>query len=223
MVAGLVQDPGVHVGVGQRHRDPHLGVAGEPREPLREDTKPHCAGDRARTFHERVCSAFFQPLAVSYAVALLASMLVALTVMPALSFMLLDRVALERRRSPLADWLRRRYEAGLRRIEDRPGPAYVTVGLITLAGIVAWPHLGQELLPEFKERDFLMHWVTTPGTSLPEMTVITTRVQNEIRSIPGVTHTGAHIGQALIMEEIADPISLRIGSASTQAPTMTRP
>ena len=48
-----------------------------------------------------------------------------------------------------------------------------------------------------------MHWVTTPGTSLPEMTRITTRVQNEIRSIPGVTHTGAHIGQALIMEGIA--------------------
>ena len=48
-----------------------------------------------------------------------------------------------------------------------------------------------------------MHWVTTPGTSLPEMQRITTRVSNEIRSIPGVSHTGAHIGQALIMEEIA--------------------
>jgi CzcA family heavy metal efflux pump len=153
-------------------------------------------------FMSGLAGAFFQPLAVSYAIALLASMLVALTVMPAMSLMLLDRVPLERRRSPLADWLRCRYEATLTRIVDRPGPAYVTVGVITLAGIIAWPHLGQELLPEFKERDFLMHWVATPGTTIEEMTRVTTRVANELLEVPGVGHTGAHIGQALIMEEV---------------------
>ena len=154
-------------------------------------------------FMTGLAGAFFQPLAVSYAVALLASMLVALTVMPALCLIMLNRVPLERRRSPLADWLRARYEAGLARIVRRPAAAYLTVGVITLAGIVAWPFLGQELLPEFKERDVLMHWVTTPGTSLPEMVRVTTRVANEILEIPGVKHTGAHIGQALIMEEVA--------------------
>ena len=154
-------------------------------------------------FMTGLAGAFFQPLAVSYAVALLASMLVALTVMPALCLIMLNRVPLERRRSPLADWLRRRYEAGLARIVRRPAAAYLTVGVITLAGIVAWPFLGQELLPEFKERDVLMHWVTTPGTSLPEMVRVTTRVANELLKIPEVKHTGAHIGQALIMEEVA--------------------
>ena len=131
-------------------------------------------------FMTGLAGAFFQPLAVSYAVALLASMLVALTVMPALCLIMLNRVPLERRRSPLADWLRSRYEAGLTRIVRRPAAAYLTVGIITLAGIIAWPFLGQELLPEFKERDVLMHWVTTPGTSLPEMVRVTTRVANEI-------------------------------------------
>jgi CzcA family heavy metal efflux pump len=154
-------------------------------------------------FMTGLAGAFFQPLAVSYAVALLASMLVALTVMPALCLIMLNRVPLERRRSPLADWLRSRYEAGLTRIVRRPAAAYLTVGIITLAGIIAWPFLGQELLPEFKERDVLMHWVTTPGTSLPEMVRVTTRVANEILEIPGIKHTGAHIGQALIMEEVA--------------------
>ena len=43
-------------------------------------------------FMTGLAGALFQPLAVSYAVALLASMLVALTVMPVLSLMLLDRV-----------------------------------------------------------------------------------------------------------------------------------
>ena len=32
------------------------------------------------------------------------------------------------------------------------------------------PLLGQSLLPVFKERDFLMHWVTQPGTSHAEET-----------------------------------------------------
>jgi CzcA family heavy metal efflux pump len=154
-------------------------------------------------FMTGLAGAFFQPLAVSYAVALLASMLVALTVMPALCLIMLNRVPLERRRSPMADWLRRHYEAGLARIVRRPAATYITVGVVTLAGIVAWPYLGQELLPEFKERDVLMHWVTTPGTSLPEMVRVTTRVANELLEIPNVKHTGAHIGQALIMEEIA--------------------
>jgi Cu/Ag efflux pump CusA len=91
----------------------------------------------------------------------------------------------------------------LARIVRRPAAAYITVGIVTLAGLVAWPYLGQELLPEFKERDVLMHWVTTPGTSLPEMVRVTTKVSNEILKIPSVKHTGAHIGQALIMEEVA--------------------
>jgi CzcA family heavy metal efflux pump len=154
-------------------------------------------------FMSGLSGAFFQPLAISYAVALLASMLVALTVIPALSLILLARVPLERRRSPFADWLRARYEGLLKPIIRRPAPAYVAVALVTLAGIVTWPFLGHQLLPEFKERDFLMHWVTTPGTSLPEMIRVTSRVGNDLLKVPGVTHHGAHIGQAMIMEEIA--------------------
>ena len=154
-------------------------------------------------FMSGLSGAFFQPLAISYAVALLASMLVALTVIPALSLILLAKVPLERQRSPFADWLRAHYEVLLKPIIRRPAPAYVAVALVTLAGIVTWPFLGHQLLPEFKERDFLMHWVTTPGTSLPEMIRVTSRVGNDLLKVPGVTHHGAHIGQAMIMEEIA--------------------
>ena len=55
--------------------------------------------------------AFFQPLAVSYGLAVLASMLVALTVTPALALLLLHRAPLERRESPLVRWLQRGYTA----------------------------------------------------------------------------------------------------------------
>ena len=62
--------------------------------------------------------------------------------------------------------------------------------------------MGQELLPSFKERDFLMHWLTKPGTSHPEMVRISTRACQELRTIPGVRNCGSHIGQALLMDEV---------------------
>ena len=64
------------------------------------------------------------------------------------------------------------------------------------------PFLGQSLLPSFKERDFLMHWVAKPGTSHPEMVRITTAASKELRAIPGVRNCGTHIGQALLMDEV---------------------
>jgi CzcA family heavy metal efflux pump len=152
-------------------------------------------------FMEGLTGAFFRPLALSYALAVLASMLVALTVTPALSLILLHRGSLERRQSPLVRWLRRGYTAALARIIRSPRPALAAVAVILLLGLAVVPRLGQSLLPDFKERDFLMHWVTAPGTSHPEEVRITTAASRELRAIPGVRNFGAHIGQALLADE----------------------
>src|SRR3981189_3881029 len=83
-----------------------------------------------------------------------------------------------------------------------PPVAFITPGGVALAGIGVWPLLGHSLLPSFKEPDFLIHWVTTPDTSLPEMLRITTRASKELRAIPGVRNFGAHIGQAFAADEV---------------------
>jgi CzcA family heavy metal efflux pump len=153
-------------------------------------------------FMEGLTGAFFRPLAFSYALAVLASMLVALTVTPALSLILLHRSPLERRRSPLVGWLQRGYGAVLARIIRSPRPAMALVAVVALLGLAVLPALGQSLLPDFKERDFLMHWVTAPGTSHPEEVRITTEASKELRAIPGVRNFGAHIGQALLADEV---------------------
>jgi CzcA family heavy metal efflux pump len=144
--------------------------------------------------------AFFEPLALSYGLSLLASMVVALTVTPALCLMFLDTMRVERE-SPLVGWLQRHYQAVLARIIRAPAIAYATTGVIVLAGILVWPLLGQSLLPSFKERDFLMHWLTPPGTSHPEMYRVTVLASKELRAIPGVRNFGAHIGRALVADE----------------------
>lgn len=151
---------------------------------------------------EGLSGAFFRPLAMSYALAVLASMVVALTVTPAMSYILLRNAPLEKRESPLVRWLHGIYATQLKRIVSSPRPAYLTVAVIALLGILVVPRLGQSLLPDFKERDFLMHWLTKPGTSWPEMQRISIQSAEELLSIPGVQNLGSHIGQALIMDEV---------------------
>jgi len=145
--------------------------------------------------------AFFKPLAIAYGLAMMASLVVALTVTPAMGLMLLRNAPLKEHGSPFARWLQNGYQALLARIVQVPRGAYVTVGIIALAGAVVAPRLGKSLLPDFKERDFLMHWVTKPATSHPEMYRITVQSSKELRAIPGVRNFGAHIGRALAGDE----------------------
>src|SRR5574341_83846 len=149
-----------------------------------------------------VSGAFFQPLAIAYALAVLASMFVALTVTPALCLILLAKAQIEHRTSPLVRWLLPIYEAVLARIIQRPRPVFLGTAAVIVVGIGVLPLLGESLFPEFKERDFLMHWITKPGSSVVEERRIVTQVSRELRAIPGVRNFGSHIGQALLADEI---------------------
>lgn len=146
---------------------------------------------------------FFRPLVTAYALALGASMLVALTVTPALSYIFFRKEgSLQHRESPLVPPLKRGYEAVLSRIVARPRWAYSGVAAMTILGLAVTPFLGQSLLPDFKERDFLMHWLAKPGVGHTEMVRITEEANAELLTIPGVRNAGSHIGQALLMDEV---------------------
>ena len=145
--------------------------------------------------------AFFSPLAASYVLAVGVSLVVALTVTPAMSLILLANAPLEKRESPFTRWLQRGYERSLQPIIAKPWRAYAVVGATVVAGVAVVPFLGQDLLPSFKERDFLMHWLTAPDTSGPEETRVSVRACKELRTIPGVRNCGSHIGQAFMSDE----------------------
>ncbi len=153
-------------------------------------------------FLEGLSGAFFRPLAQAYVVATLVSPFIALTVTPTLVLILLSNAPVREKLSPILPWLHNQYNKILGRSLKRPQFAYVTLAVLMVLGIVLFPLLGQELLPDFKERDFLMHWLTKPGTSHPEMVRISTRACQELRTIPGVRNCGSHIGQALLMDEV---------------------
>src|SRR5215472_11897977 len=147
--------------------------------------------------------AFFEPLALAYGLAVLASMAVALTVTPALGLVLLASTPLSRADPPLMRLLRRAYAALLRPVVAVPRLAAVAAVLAIAAGMALYPRLGSDLFPTFKEPDFLMHFVTKPGTSVQEQDRQITKVQHELLAIPGVRHVGTHIGQARLGEEVS--------------------
>jgi len=153
-------------------------------------------------FVEGVTGTFFRPLAVSYALAMLASMLVALFITPALSLVFLGNVPLERRQSPLTRWLQRGYDGLLTRMIRRSRMMTATVAVLALIGLGALPFLRQSLLPEFKQRDIKIHLDAAPGTSRLEMDRIVARVGNELVAMPGVRNVAAHVGRAILGDQV---------------------
>jgi Cu/Ag efflux pump CusA len=148
-----------------------------------------------------VTGSFLRPLALGYVVAVLASMLVALTVTPALSLLLGGRSA--PRESPVARTLGRAHAAALSRLVGRPLYAAVAVGVLVLAGLAVLPALrNQSVAPPLQDRDLLVTWQGPAGTSLPEMSRLTAQASRELRAVPGVRSVGAHVGRASLSDQI---------------------
>jgi CzcA family heavy metal efflux pump len=153
---------------------------------------------------EGLSGAFFRPLALAYVLAISASLGVALTLTPALSLLLLGDGA--RQTEPgLLTSLKGRYRRILGGLVERPVMAMGTLVALLGATALAVPFLGEELLPHFRERDFLMHWVEKPGTSLEASRRITVQASKELMAIPGVRNFGSHIGRAEVADEVVGP------------------
>ena len=149
-----------------------------------------------------VTGAFFVPLVYAYSLALFASMVVALSITPALALMLLGNAPLRRHEPPLSAWLGRGYVALLRHTTQAPRAIAAATLAIGLAGFLTVPLLGQELFPDFKERDMFFDWITKPGTSQKEAHRIAAAAAKEGLAIPGINHFGTQIGRALFTDEV---------------------
>lgn len=145
--------------------------------------------------------AFFQPLVTSYVLALIASLLVALIVTPALSYTLLSGVSL-RRQSPIARGLENIYSK-LLGLTVRSGIlALIVAAVFIVIGLGVLPFLDVSLLPTLRQPSLLIGLEAAPGTSGAEMNRITTQASNELRAIPGVGKVGSHIGRAITGDSV---------------------
>ncbi len=143
-----------------------------------------------------VAGRLFAPLGLTYILAILASLLVALTVTPALCLVLLGRRDGRAQEPPVVRWLKERYRAALLRIERSPRTVIGGVVLFTAAGLVALPFFGGGFLPELQEGHFIVHMSAVPGTSLQESLRLGRRVTLELLEIPAVRSVAQRVGRA---------------------------
>jgi CzcA family heavy metal efflux pump len=155
-------------------------------------------------FIEGVGGSFLEPAVRSYALAVVVSMLVALTVTPALCLVLLAKLPGAGRASPLTRWVKARYDAALARVIGMPRATFIAAGLVALGGLAVIPALDGPVIPSFKDRNLLVHLDGPPGTSRPEMSRIVARASRDLRSIPGVSDVGGHVGRAVTGDQVVD-------------------
>jgi CzcA family heavy metal efflux pump len=143
----------------------------------------------------------FAPLGVAYISAILASLVVALTVTPALCLALLGHLELPHEDAPLARWLKERYRLVLVGIEERPRMVVAAVVCLIVFGIATLPFFGATFLPELREGHFIVHMAAVPGTSLMESLRIGQQVTQELLKIPYVRSVAQQVGRAEAFED----------------------
>ncbi len=154
-----------------------------------------------------VAGAFLPPLLVAYLVATVASMLVALTVTPALASLLLSETQRPHRVHPVTKRVTGAYRSLLSSVLGRSRivfgtVAVVTIAVLALAGTRISGTSEASFVPPFKERALLIAVDGAPGTSSDEMGRIAARAGAELRSIPGIRNVGGHVGRAVTSDQV---------------------
>ncbi|MHB8694371.1 MAG: efflux RND transporter permease subunit [Solirubrobacteraceae bacterium] len=162
-------------------------------------------------FSGGLTAAFLRPMVLAYALAVGASMVVALTLTPALATVLLGPGSHDPPAEPaLSRGATGVYRATRMKVVRLPGAALLAVCAVGLAAIASLPWLSQPHLPTFKDRNLVVHLASMPGASLSEMDRITARVSDRVRALAGVEHVGAHVGRAVTSDQLVNVNSSEI-------------
>jgi CzcA family heavy metal efflux pump len=148
-----------------------------------------------------VQGALFRPLGLAYACAILASLVVALTLTPALTAVLLARRERAAASPVLLAWLTRWYVAVLDRIERRPAFVLGTTACLVIAACLMLPYFGGGFLPDFNEGHLRLHMSAVPGTSLDESLRIGRMVNATLLQSPNVVSVAQRAGRAELGED----------------------
>ena len=143
-----------------------------------------------------------RPMGYAYVTSILASLLVALTVTPVLSYYLLPRAGFMNKVGDawLVENLKRFYRRTLGYALHYPNVVLLSSLLLLLITLALVPFLGRSFLPEFNEGSLTLSLVTLPGTSLEESNKIGNLAEDIILSFPEVKSTARRTGRAELDE-----------------------
>lgn len=142
-----------------------------------------------------------KPLGLAYSVSIFASLLVAVTITPALSSYLLKNIkAGESKDSWVLRQLKGIYKPLLEWSIRRKGIIMAAAGAMVFAAVITVSFLGREFLPQFNEGTFNISLATVPGTSLQESDKIGKIVEKLLLEDPAVLSTARRTGRTELDE-----------------------
>jgi cobalt-zinc-cadmium resistance protein CzcA len=158
----------------------------------------------------------FRPLAYTVALAMLGSLLFAITMAPVLSYLLMRRPKRKNngagngtgkpRENRIVKALNRLFLPFIRYFVRHRLLAIVLSGALLVAGAFVYPRLGSEFTPTLQEGTIILRLTMAPSISLKESTRITQIVEKRVLKVPDVTHVVTRIGRGEVGAH-TDPIN----------------
>jgi CzcA family heavy metal efflux pump len=201
----VVDVENVHRRLNERAGEPILKViyeaSSEVRGSIIYSTMLICLVFFPLFFLEGIEGRLFAPLGVAYVVSLVASLVVSLTVTPALcSYLLKPKPQGEHRDSPVVRFLKAAQDRMLRWTLRHPKLTLGFVLALFVASLFGFSQLGREFLPPFNEGTLTLAVVAQPGTSLEESNRLGKAAERRLLQIPEVIKVGRRTGRAELDE-----------------------
>ncbi|HZF39414.1 MAG TPA: efflux RND transporter permease subunit, partial [Blastocatellia bacterium] len=151
----------------------------------------------------------FAPLGLAYIISILASLVVALTITPALCYALLPRLMtngkVKSEETLIVRALKRAYARIIDPALDHPRAIIIISIVLLAAALAATPFLGGEFLPEFNEGNLVITMRGVPGLSLEESMRVGALAQRRLAEIPEVVKVMQQTGRAELGEDTFGP------------------
>ncbi|MDB5647346.1 CusA/CzcA family heavy metal efflux RND transporter [Methylobacterium sp.] len=147
---------------------------------------------------EGVAGKMFRPMALTVILALAGSLVLTMTLMPALAAIVLAGPRIGERETRLVHWARSAYTPVLRLAERRTGiTVLVTIGLFAGSCWLA-TRLGGEFLPKLSEGSIVITSEKLPGINLDASLKVMHRIEQTLKSFPEVKRIVSLTGSAEI-------------------------
>jgi CzcA family heavy metal efflux pump len=143
-----------------------------------------------------VAGKLFAPLGLAYIAAIMASLVVALTLTPALCYLMLGKAQLGAEDSPIIKIIKKNYVKLLRAIEKHYKLVISISFLLIALGLGILPLFKSQFIPVLHEGHFIMHMTAVPGTSEQESLRLGKQVAKTLRTIKGVKSVTQWVGRA---------------------------
>ena len=143
-----------------------------------------------------VAGKLFGPLAIAYISSITASLFVALTITPALCYLMIGYSDIKTEDSPVVKFLKGKYETILLLIEKQSRLIILSSLLIIAIGLSFLPFLKTQFIPPLHEGHFIMHMTSFPGTSEKESIRVGNLVTKKLESIQGIKSIAQWVGRS---------------------------